>query len=304
MKIAIAGGTGFVGKALTDYLANKGHTIYILTRRPKIQPNHIKNTHYIGWLTPDSIPDGELPTIDAFVNLAGESINNGRWTAVQKQRIVDSRIHSTRELMNVIKKMKQLPKVLINASAIGFYGHSFTETFTEKNDEPGTDFLAETTMRWEQEALQAEKLGVRTVLTRFGIILDQDNGALPKMLLPYKLLIGGKVGSGKQWLSWIHIKDVVKMIEFAMDNVNIAGPLNMTAPDPKKMDEFGKTIGAVLQRPHWIPVPSFTLKLLLGEMSSLVLDGQRVLPEKALHNGYIFEFPNLDNALKDLLKST
>ncbi|MFD3448101.1 TIGR01777 family oxidoreductase [Microbacteriaceae bacterium 4G12] len=297
MRIAISGGTGFIGRALSAYLASNGHTVYILSRS-----NHAAteaNIHYIQWKAEDeSFP---LTSIDAFINLAGESINSGRWTKERKERILTSRIYITKGNIRQLTALPKPPKVFINASAIGYYGTSLTETFTERHLRHGDDFLATTVVAWEQEAAKAEEFGIRTVYTRFGIVLGKDGGALPKMLLPYQLFIGGTVGSGKQWMSWVHLDDVVKMITFALETEAIQGPLNITAPHPITMKEFSQVIAKVMKKPHWIPVPSFALKLLLGEMSTLILDGQKVLPEKALHNGYVYSYANLEEALMNIL---
>jgi uncharacterized protein len=299
MKIAITGGTGFVGKKLTTFFQQKGDDIFVLTRNPSNKPKQERVT-YVEWLTENSKPEKALEGVDVIVNLAGESINN-RWTDETKQRILESRITATKEVMRIIENLQKKPKALINASAVGYYGISQTETFTEKTKQPGHDFLAQVVKRWEEEAWKAENFGVRTVFTRFGIILDQAEGALPNILLPYKLFIGGKLGSGEQWFSWVHIEDVVRMISFAIENPEIEGPLNVTAPHPKKMKEFGKELAAVLHRPHWLSTPEFALKIVLGEMSTLVLDGQYVLPEKALHHHYPFKYKNLHPALESLL---
>ncbi|MCH1627530.1 TIGR01777 family oxidoreductase [Fredinandcohnia quinoae] len=301
MKIAIAGGTGFVGEALANYFLDKNHTVYILTRNASRYTSS-KRLHYLEWLSPTSAPEHDLQDIDAFINLAGESLNSGRWTKVRKQRIVDSRITATKEVIRILKALDKKPECLINASAIGVYGTSVDETFTEDPTQVGTDFLADTVSKWEEEAQKASGLGIRTVFARFGVILGKDDGALPRMVLPYRFFIGGTVGVGNQWLSWIHIIDVVKSIEFLIENQDISGPVNLTSPDPKQMKPFGKAIGKVLGRPHWLPVPGFALKLLLGEMSILVLEGQKVLPKKLQENHYPFTYVRLEDAIQNLLK--
>ena len=295
MKIAISGGTGLVGKALSSKLIDNGHEVIILTRS-KI--NSSANPKFVQWLNDGDQPEKELEGIDAIVNLAGATINS-RWTAEYKREILESRLRTTSEINRIIGKLKLKPEVLINASAVGYYGTSYTAEFSEISA-GGDDFLAETVARWETEANQACNLGVRVILCRFGVILDKKGGALPRMVLPYQLFGGGKIGSGKQWLSWIHIEDVVGGILFALENKQLNGPVNFSAPEPVNMDEFGKTLAKVINRPHWMPVPSVMLKLLLGEMSILVLEGQRVLPEKLLSAGYIFRFPHLQEALKDI----
>ncbi|MCF6139307.1 TIGR01777 family oxidoreductase [Pseudalkalibacillus berkeleyi] len=294
MKIAISGGTGFVGAALTDQFIKQNHHVYVLTRNPTGKPEK-ENVTYIEWMH----DNGELPTlsgIDAFINLAGETIN-GRWTDEKKEKILSSRIHATREILKIIERMESKPKVLINASAIGYYGTSKSKTFDEHTSTSGDDFLAHVTAEWEKEAMKAEQNGVRVVRTRFGLILAKNEGALPRMTLPYKLYVGGPIGSGKQWYSWIHINDVVGMIDHALNDDSLEGAVNATSPHPVQMDDFGKILAKTLNRPHWLPLPAFVLQIGLGEMSTLILEGQKVVPRKALDHQYKFMYPTLSSAL-------
>ncbi|MDR2994607.1 TIGR01777 family oxidoreductase [Bacillus cereus] len=300
MKIAISGGTGFIGKYLSTFFIQKGYTVYILTRKKTARTSN-PNLQYVHW-TPD-LSTFPLSSIDVVINLAGESINS-RWTKNQKETILNSRIQTTKGLIQQLQAMETKPHTFINASAIGYYGTSEIESFTEQQETPGNDFLAKTVFLWEQEAAKARSLGIRTIYTRFGVVLGADGGALPKMLLPYQFYIGGTIGSGKQWLSWIHIDDVVRMMDFIIHKREIDGPLNMTAPTPIRMKEFGKTIAATTRKPHWLPVPSFMLHALLGEMSILVLEGQHVLPMKAIEHGYQYTFPAIDHALQNILSHT
>lgn len=295
MKIAISGGTGLVGQALSTELIRNGHEVFILTRS---KTNISANPQFVQWLNDGDQPENALEGVDAIVNLAGATINN-RWTDEYKHKILESRLRATSEINRIIEELNQKPTVLINASAVGYYGTSMTAEFSEQSAQ-GNDFLAETVARWETAASAANNLGVRVVLCRFGVILDKKGGALPRMALPYKLFGGGTIGSGQQWLSWIHIKDVVGGIMFAIENKQLSGPVNFSASEPVRMDQFGKTLAKVIHRPHWMPVPSVMLKLLLGEMSILVLEGQRVLPEKLLSAGYVFLFPHLQDALNDI----
>lgn len=299
MKIVIAGGSGFVGTILTNLLLNKGHEIIILSRTEKVSEGNIS---YLKWLEEGNTPEKDLENVDAFINLAGVSINDGRWTAEHQKQIYESRMTATDELLRIIKALPTKPSVLVNASAIGIYPSSTTAVYTEKSEEIATDFLARTVHDWEKKAASVEAEGIRSVYMRFGVILGKDGGALPPMILPYKLFAGGTVGSGEQWLSWVHVQDVARAISFAIENTNLQGPINVTSPFPKRMKYFGQTIGAVLHRPHWFPVPSFMMKLALGKKSALVLEGQHVLPEVLTENGFKFLFPSLESALKDLLK--
>jgi uncharacterized protein len=299
MRIAIAGGTGFVGSALVKQLLEKKHELFILTRNTA-DKHPSKNLNYVQWLSDEESPEDALEGIDVFINLAGESINSGRWTDERKKRILNSRITATREVLRIISRLEEKPYTLINASAVGYYGTSRNETFTEANRKSGTDFLAETVRRWEEEASKAEEFEVRTVFCRFGIILEKNDGALPRMALPYKLFAGGPVGTGDQWVSWIHLDDVVNGILFCIEHEQLQGPVNFTSPNPLTMMEFGKTLGEVLNRPHWMPAPGFALKIALGEMSTLVLEGQKVLPEKLQTFGYDFLYSNLSSALRNI----
>ncbi|MET1014743.1 MAG: TIGR01777 family oxidoreductase [Paenisporosarcina sp.] len=297
MKIAITGGSGFVGNELSSLLINKGHEVSILTRSNRSSTDSVK---MVKWLTEEAEPETQLQDIDAWVNLAGTSINDGRWTEEQKDKIYESRMKATDELLRIIKHVEKKPTVLVNASAIGIYPPSEQALYTEQSDARGSNFLAKTVEDWEKKALEAEQYGTRVAFGRFGIVLGKDNGALPLMALPYKVGVGGKVGSGKQWVSWVHVRDVAEALLYAIENETITGPFNVTAPDPKQMNEFGQILGEVLHRPHWLPVPSIALKLALGDKSQLVLEGQRVLPEKLLTNGFIFKYPHLKHALKNI----
>ncbi|TSI11785.1 TIGR01777 family oxidoreductase [Lysinibacillus sp. BW-2-10] len=299
MRIVIAGGTGFIGERLTDVLIEKGHEVIILTRKEK-QPS--ANQSYVVWLREGATPEKELGKVDIIINLAGVSINDGRWTPKHQKQIYESRMIATDELVRIVKSLKEKPSALINASAIGIYPASLTATYTENSQEVATDFLARTVKNWEAKAQQVEQYGIRTAFMRFGVVLGNEGGALPLMVLPYKLFVGGTVGAGNQWVSWVHVTDVVRAIVFAIENPHVNGPVNVTAPHPVTMKEFGKIIGTVLKRPHWLPVPSFAMKLALGEKSQLVLEGQQVLSNKLLSEGFKFTYPELRLALEDLLK--
>ncbi|KQL52356.1 multidrug MFS transporter [Heyndrickxia shackletonii] len=299
MHIVISGGSGFLGKRLQMYLINNGHQVTILTRSLDGHQK-LEGVKMVEWMNKGNHPEAELKGVDAIIHLASESISGSRWTKAKKERILSSRLNTTKEIYRIIANLEKKPQVLINASAVGYYGMSETETYTEYSRSDANDFLASVVKEWEREAGKVKELNVRTVFTRFGVILG-DGGALPLMVLPYKLGVGGTMGNGKQWISWVHVDDAVQMIAYAITHPNINGPMNITAPNPVRMKEFGQTISKVLSRPHWLPVPSVAMKLGLGEMSDMILKGQRVLPELARKHGYTFQYSNLNDALENIL---
>lgn len=303
-NIVISGGSGFIGKELMRTFHKEGHHLYILTRQTSDQFTPLSNIHYIQWSQKDlKALSADLPDhIDCIINLSGAPINRGRWTSKRKERILRSRLQTTDTLIRLIEQAKIKPKLLINASAVGYYGTSETATFTEASSHGNNDFLSHLSCLWEQAARKAEQFGVRTVCARFGIVLGKMGGALPFLNLPYRFFIGGKIASGKQWLSWIHIDDLVRLVVFIMDNQGINGPVNFTSPNPTTMRLFGKTQAKVMKRPYWLSVPEPVIKCMLGEKSLIVTKGQRVLPQKALNAGFHFHFDTLDAALVDLLK--
>ncbi len=299
MKIVIAGGSGLVGQKLTEVLLQAGHEVVILSRKAKASSGKVS---YVQWLQDGSSPEEDIGHADAFVNLAGVSINEGRWTDEHQKAIYQSRMTATDEILRIIEALPEKPNVLVNASAIGIYPASEMKVYTEKSTDFADDFLAKTVFDWEKKALTVESSNIRAVCTRFGVVLSNEGGALPPMMLPYKLFAGGTVGSGRQWLSWVHVNDVARSILFTIENDNIRGPVNVTAPFPQRMKYVGQTIGSVIKRPHWIPVPSFMMKVVLGKKSALVLEGQHVLPQVLLDNKFEFSFPTLQLALEDLLQ--
>ncbi|WP_413363635.1 TIGR01777 family oxidoreductase [Lysinibacillus sp. 3P01SB] len=296
MKVAITGGTGMVGSRLCEILKKRGDEIIVLTRGESKMKNGIP---HIKWLNGEK-PESSLEGIEAFINLAGVSLNEGRWTTERKEAIYKSRMDSTDEVLRIIQHLKVKPDVLVNASAIGIYPASTTSVYTEQSKEQSTDFLGTTVTDWETKALEANDFGVRVCMTRFGVVLGRGSGALPLIALPYQLFVGGTVGSGEQWLSWVHVDDVCGAIIHAMETPELEGPVNVTSPNAKRMKQFGKTVGRTLNRPHWLPVPRTALKLALGEKSQLVLEGQYVVPEKLLASGYRFQFASLEDAIIDL----
>lgn len=298
MKIVIAGGSGFIGQKLTQLLIAEGHSVVILTRKERKSSGKIE---YVGWLEEGASPEKEIGHADAFINLAGVSINDGRWSKSHQKQIYESRMTATDELLRIISLLQEKPSVLVNASAIGIYPSSKNAIYTENLFETATDFLGRTVQDWENKAQQAERDSIRAVFMRFGVVLGKEEGALPLMAMPYRLFVGGKVGSGDQWVSWVHVTDVVRAILFAITSDQLSGPVNVTSPNPLRMNDFGKSIGSVLHRPHWLPVPSFAMKMVLGQKSALVLEGQHVIPQVLQENGFEFKFPTLRLALEDLL---
>ncbi|MDJ0775783.1 MAG: TIGR01777 family oxidoreductase [Mastigocoleus sp. MO_167.B18] len=306
MKIAITGATGFVGSRLVERLISQGHELVILSRSiqraQKVFPTTaFKNLEIVGYTSTVSGDwQNAINGCDAVVNLAGEPIAEGRWTPERKKVILDSRKLGTQKIVEAIGNADSKPKVLVNASAIGYYGTSQTATFDETSS-AGNDFLAQVTTEWESEAGKVKDLGVRLVILRFGIVLGMG-GALGKMITPFKLFAGGPLGDGQQWFSWIHVDDVVGLILQALNNSQMEGIYNATAPEPVRMSQFCDTMGKVMNRPSWLPVPGFALEALLGEAATVVLQGQQVLPKRTLESGFEYKYPKLQTALEGILK--
>ncbi len=299
MRILITGATGFIGKRLCQKLSAQGHSLVVLSRNPEAARKlPISAAHR--WLPESSLPPPESwEEIETVIHLAGESVA-GRWTQRKKQRIYDSRILSTRHLVEALRARKDRPKTLICASAIGYYGDRGEETLNETAT-PGRDFLASVCQDWEAAALQAERLGVRVVCLRLGIVLGRGGGALPAMLLPFKLGLGGPLGSGQQWWSWVHHDDVIGLIEHALARPELHGPLNVTAPTPVRQREFAQILGRLLRRPAFMPTPGFALKMALGDFANELLASKRVIPQRAQESGYRFCHADLEAALRDAL---
>lgn len=283
MNIAITGASGFIGRHLTAKLREQGHSTRAISRRT-------------GSLAPDVFTG-----CDVVVNLAGENVAQ-RWTASAKQRILDSRIQGTRAVVKAISQSNPKPAILVSASAIGYYGSRGDEILTEQSA-PSSDFLSEVVQKWENEAREAEKFGLRVVSPRIGVVLGRDGGALKTMLPPFQLGVGGRIGSGRQWMSWIHIDDLIALILFALSPSTLAGPVNATAPNPVTNADFTRELAHALHRPAIFPVPTIALKLMFGEMSEMLLGGQRVLPQAALAAGFTFRYPEIGSALADLFGS-
>ena len=297
MKILISGSHGLVGTALIKALEPEGHEIYRLVR------HYPDSSSEIEW-SPErySIALSLIEGFDAVVHLAGESIAEGRWTDDKKKRIRESRTRGTKLLADALGNLTNPPRVLLSASAIGFYGDRGDEVLTESSP-PGNDFLSDVCVEWENTTSHATAMGIRVMNARFGIILDKEGGALKKMLPPFRMGIGGRIGSGKQWMSWIALDDVVGALKLALTNVSLTGPVNFVAPNPVRNAEFTKTLGHALSRPTIFPIPEFGVRLAFGEMAdALLLSSQRVEPKVLKEAGYQFKYPTLDGALKHVLK--
>lgn len=303
MNVVIAGATGFIGRALCRRLAAAGHTLTALTRNPqKAVGLFPPGTRVLAWATEQA---GEWQQVvaeaEAVVNLAGESIAGGRWTDEYKQRIRQSRLDTTRGIAAAMVVDDAPGRVLLNASAVGYYGDRGDAVVTEQTPF-GNDFLARLCVDWEAEALQATAAGVRVVLMRTGIVLGEDGGVLAKMVPPFKWFVGGPLGLGRQWVPWIHIDDQLEMIVWAMENSAVSGPINFTAPHPVTMREFATTLGKVLNRPALFPVPRFVLQLVLGEGAEAVLVSQKVIPQAAQQLGFEWRYPHLEPALRAIFR--
>jgi uncharacterized protein len=301
MKILVTGSSGLVGTALVSALARAGHTVCRLVRPRSAGNDGAKEGFAVAWNPVTGELGGAGVGADAVVNLAGASIAGGRWTAERKALLGTSRIDTTRTLVGALAKMNARPSVLVSASAIGIYGDRGDEALTEES-KPGTGFLADLTKEWEAEALKAEALGIRVVLARFGIILAREGGALAKMLTPFKLGAGGRLGSGKQWMSWATLEDVVAILKFAIENATVRGAINVVSPQPLQNAEFTKVLARAMHRPALFPAPALVLRLALGEMADeLLLSSQRVAPQALEKLGYRFLHADLASAMAAVL---
>jgi uncharacterized protein (TIGR01777 family) len=298
MKILISGSHGLVGKALSSELLKGGHEIVSLVRQKSEGASEIEWHPNQG-----SIDSERLSGFDTVIHLAGESIASGRWTDDKKRRIRESRVSGTTLLSQALARSSKPPTTFISASAIGYYGDRGDELLNEKSPS-GNDFLSEVCVAWERATAEAEAKGIRTVHTRFGIILDQGGGALAKMLTPFRMGVGGKIGDGKQWMSWIALADVINGLKFVIENNAVTGPVNFVAPNPATNGEFTKTLGDALGRPTLFPMPAFIARLAFGEMAdALLLSSAKVEPKCLRESGYRFEFEQLQTALEAILES-
>jgi len=299
VKIVLTGATGMIGSLLTERWSNSDHSLVLLSRRPPAEIGVAKK-QWLAW-QPGASGDWEraIDGADAVINLAGEPIAGKRWTPKQKEILRSSRVDGTRALVDAIAKAQVKPKLMISGSAVGYYGPHGDEALNE-DSKPGDDFLARLCVDWEAQAQKAESLGVRVCFLRTGIVLAKGEGALKKMAPPFKMFFGGPLGSGRQWMPWIHIEDEIGLIQFLIDNEGARGAFNGIAPNPVTMAEFSKTLGGVLNRPSWARVPPFVLALMVGEMAEMLLNGQRAIPAAASKLGFKFQYPNLKLALASL----
>jgi uncharacterized protein (TIGR01777 family) len=307
MKIIITGGSGIIGRALAAGLVATGHEVVILSRSPERVNGLPSGVRALGWDARTSANwAGEADGADAIVNLAGASIKGegflpSRWSAKRKALIRQSRMDAGSAVVEAVRLAKKKPKVVVQASAVGYYGPHGDEAITEAN-QPGSDFLASVCIDWEASSAEVEALGVRRVIMRTGLPLTMQGGAFPLLVLPFRLFAGGPFGSGQQYYPWIHMDDYIAALRFLIESADASGVYNIGAPNPVTNREFARALGRVLHRPSWLPVPAFAMRLALGEVASVVLDGQRMLPARLQTEGFKFKYPELEPALRDLLK--
>jgi len=299
MKVLIAGGTGQIGRLLISRLLEEDHAVWVLGRNPQ-KANLPHGVQVVGW-------DGRSPVgwqhileeVDAVVNLTGENLGAARWSAQRKALMRSSRLEPAKAIVDAIAASTHRPALLLQSSAVGYYGISPNQEVDE-NSPAGGDYLSQLVVDWENASRPVEALGVRRLIVRQGIVLDDREGALPRMLLPFRLFAGGPVGSGKQWISWISRKDIADAILHLLKSETATGVYNLTSPQPLTNEEFGKTIAKVLRRPYWMPIPAFILRILFGEMAIVVLEGQRAIPRRLLESGFRFQYSDLKSALVEL----
>jgi len=302
MQIVVAGGTGFIGRPLCALLCQEGHRVTLLTRRREEAQRSCGSTvTAVEWNGREAGAwEHCLESADAVINLAGAPIAEGRWTDARKQWLTESRVFATRLLVEAMSRCRSKPRTLVNASGIGYYGTSDDRVFDE-GAARGNGFLPDLCLAWEAEALRAAEFGVRVVILRTGMVLEQDGGALSKMMVPFQLFAGGPIMPGTQWVSWIHRRDHIGLIQWILVTPDISGPINAVAPEAVTMNRFCEVLGRILHRPSWIPVPGFALHMTLGELGTLMTTGQRVIPAKALSGGYLFHYPTLEPALRAIM---
>lgn len=307
MRVLIAGGTGLIGNELTNNLCADGHEVVVLSRSGRSQVDLPSRASVVRWDGRTAEGWGHLVNeIDAIVNLAGESIAGanplaGRWTPARKKRILESRLQAGQAIHQALQAATKRPEVLVQASAVGYYGPRGDEIVTEETA-PGNDFLADVCKQWEAGAAGAEALGVRVAIIRTGVVLSMGGGALPFMALPFRFFVGGPLGSGRQYVPWIHEEDQIAAIRFLIERSGLRGAFNLSAPQPLTGVAFSQAIGRALRRPSYMPAPAFAFRLAFGELATLLVDGQRQIPRRLQQSGFRFQYDDADSALKDLLR--
>jgi len=301
MRVIITGGSGLIGWALTENLAKDGHEVIVLSRNPEVVKNLPGGARAEKWDGRSAQGWGKfVDGADAIVNLAGATISD-RWSDARKKVIRESRVNAGKAIVEAVKAAEKKPGVVIQSSAVGYYGPRGAEEITEDSS-AGNDFLASVCKEWEASTAELDGMSIRRPIIRTGVVLSKDGGALPKMLLPIKMFIGGPLGNGRQYFPWIHLQDEVAAIRFLIENKKANGVYNLSAPQPLTNKEFTQAIGKVLNRPTFMPVPAFAMQLLFGEMSTLLLDGQREVPQRLMKEGFKFQFSDAEAALRDVLR--
>ncbi|MEZ4656832.1 MAG: TIGR01777 family oxidoreductase [Caldilineaceae bacterium] len=302
MRIIITGGTGLIGKALSSHLIKQQHEVIVLSRNPRNARGVPFGAQVAGWDAKSAEGWGELVEgADAIVNLAGAGIADSRWSERRKRLILESRLHAGQAVVQAVKAAQNPPKVVIQASAVGYYGGNRGDVVVTEESGPGGDFLAQVCFDWERSTAELDAMGVRRPVIRTGIVLSNQGGAWPKIKLPFLLFAGGPLGSGKQWYPWIHMDDEVRAIQFLIEQPDATGPYNLCAPAPLPNKELAKVIGRVMGRPAFMPAPAFALKAVLGEMAAILLDGQRAMPQRLTEAGFTFNYPTAAAAVESLV---
>lgn len=302
MQIVIAGGTGTIGRRLVYHLLQYGHVVKVVSRQPFRPANLPAKIVFAQWDGKSAQGWGNLVEgADAVVNLAGAGIADEAWTDARKKEIEESRVNAGKAVVEAISAASVKPRVLIQSSAVGYYGVQNNDKVLTEDTPPANDFLGRTCQAWEASTVAVEALGVRRVIIRTGVVLDMQGGALPKMVLPFRFFAGGPIGNGRQWFPWIHYCDEVEAIRFLIQTEAASGPYNLTAPNPIRSSELAKAIGKVMKRPAFAPAPAFVFKTMFGEMSTVLLDGQQAVPKRLQELGYQFKFPQVEAALRDVL---
>lgn len=301
MRVIITGGSGLIGRSLAAKLINDKHDVIILSRSPQRAKGIPAGVKVEKWDAVTSAGWGHLADgADAIVNLAGAGIADARWSAKRKELIGESRMLAGRAVVEAVEAAENKPKVVIQASAVGYYGGSDSDTILTEESSPGSDYLAQICFEWERSTKAVEAMGVRLAIIRTGIVLSNSGGAWPKIKLPFTFFAGGPLGSGNQWYPWIHIADQVRAIEFLINNESVSGVFNLTAPVPVTNKAMAQTIGGVMGRPAFMPAPGFAMKAALGEMATILLDGQRAIPERLTQLGFTFHYPEIEEAVRNL----